>query len=85
MDKTEAMAILRDVFTVCPEIGNAEFISLDIDNLSVNLKCYLLRIRLWVDLDGQSRTLIKPILDAHKVQMTQTKNLIIISSKPVSK
>jgi hypothetical protein len=62
VEKAEAIAILREIYTVCPEIGSADFVSLDYIN--VNSQGFY-RIRLRVNLDNQSRTVIKPILNAH--------------------
>lgn len=35
-------------------------------------------MRLRANLDDQGRAIIKPILDAHKLEMKQTKDLIVI-------
>ena len=75
MDKPEAVAILREIFTVCPQIDYAEFVS--VDYINVNSQGFF-RIRLKVNLDDQSKNAIKPILDSHKVEMTQNKDLIDI-------
>ena len=81
MNKAEAITVLREIFTVCPEIGNADFVS--VDYINVNSQG-VYRIRLRVNLDSQSKTLIKPILDAHKLEMTHTKDLVDICPLPVS-
>jgi len=82
VDKTEAVAVLREIFSVCPEIDYAEFVSLDYIN--VKSKGFY-RIRLRVNLDNQSKTAIKPILDAHKLEVTHHNDLVDIYPVAVSK
>ncbi len=82
LDKAEAIVVLRKIFAVCPEIGNADFVSLDPDNANVPSKG-VCKIRLRINLDNQSILTIKPVLDSHKLEMTQTKDSIIIHSPTV--
>jgi len=79
LDKSEAINILRELFSVCPEIGNADFVSLD--NVKYNSKS-ICRLRLKVDLDNRSKTAIRPILKAHKLEMKITENLVDIFRLP---
>jgi hypothetical protein len=82
VNKAEAIVILREIFAVCPEIRFADFVSLDY--IKVNSQGFY-RLRLRVDLDDQSRTEIKPILNAHNLEMMQTKGLVDIYPLTVSK
>ena len=75
MDKAEAIAVLREIYSVCPQIGNADFVSLDY--FTVNSKGFF-RIRLRVSLDDQSRIEIQPVLDAHKLEMRRARDLVDI-------
>ena len=77
LDKAEAIAVLREIFTVRPEFGSANFVSLDPVNFSINSKgAYKIRLR--VNLDSQSKDAIKPILNAHNLMITETKDWILI-------
>lgn len=82
MDKAEAIGVLREISAVCPEIRDADFVSLDY--VKVNSQGFY-RLRLRVDLDDQSRTEIKPILDAHNLEMMNTKGLVDIYPLTLSK
>jgi len=75
VEKAEVIEILREIYAVCPEIGNADFVS--VDHINVNSRGFY-RVRLRVNLDNQSRIAIKPILDAHKLEMTHSKDLVDI-------
>jgi len=75
VEKTEVIAVLREIYAVCPEIGNADFVS--VDYINVNSRGFY-RVRLRVKLGNQSETAIKPILDAHKLEMTHKKDLVDI-------
>ena len=77
MNKSEATTVLREMFAACPEIGRADFVSIDPDNASANHKG-LFMIRLRVSLDGGSKEAIKPILDKYKLEITETKDLVAI-------
>lgn len=77
MEKAEAITVLREILTACPEIGNADLVSLDIDNESVNLKG-LYKITLRVNLDSQLRDCVQKILGTHKLKMTETKDLVVV-------
>ena len=77
MNKAEAIAVLRELFAVCPELGNADFVSLDPDDVNVNSKG-VYKIRLRVNLDEQSKSTIKPILDSYKLEISQAQDLIVI-------
>ena len=77
MNKSEAIAVLREIFAACPEINHADFVSLDPDNLSGNSKgIYMIRLR--VNLDRESKEAINAVLDKHKLEMTVTENLVVI-------
>lgn len=82
MDKAEAIAILREILAACPEIRDANFVSLDYIN--ANSQGFY-RLRLRVNLDEQSKNEIKPILDAHKLEMMHTKGLVDIYPLTASK
>ena len=82
MNRTEAVAVLREICTVCPQIGNAEFVS--VDYINVNSQGFY-RIRLKVNLDDQSKNAMKPILDFHNLEMAQTKDLLDIYPQASSK
>lgn len=77
MDKAEAIAVLRELFAGCPEIGQAVFVSLDPDNVNANSKGFY-KIRLQINLDSNFRDCITKILKAHKLEMSETKDLAII-------
>lgn len=77
MNKTEAIEVLKEIFAVCPEIGQAVFVSLDPDNVYTKSK-NVYRIRLRINLDVQLRDCIKKVLDTHKLEMIETKDLAII-------
>ena len=82
MNKAETIAILREIFAVCPEIRDAEFVS--VDYINMNSRGFY-RLRLRVNLNELSRTAIKPILEAHKLEMMHAKGLVDIYPLPVSK
>jgi hypothetical protein len=83
VNKSEAIAVLREIFAACPEINHADFVSLDPDNLSVNSKgIYTIRLR--VNLDRESKEAIKAVLDKHKLEMTVTKDLVVIHRERAS-
>jgi len=77
VNKTEAIEVLKEIFAVCPEIGQAVFVSLDPDNVYTKSK-NVYRIRLRINLDVQLRDCIKKVLDTHKLEMIETKDLAII-------
>ena len=77
MNKAEAVAVLREVFSACPELGCADFVTLDPDNVIVNRSGFY-KIRLRCNLGSSLRDCIKPILVAHKLKMTESEELITI-------
>jgi len=83
VNKSEAMAVLREILAACPEIGHADFVSIDPENVSVNPKGSY-KIRLRINLDRESKEAIKTILDKHNFRMTETKDLVIIHAAPAS-
>jgi len=83
VDKAEAINVLREVFVVCPEIGNADFVSLDPENASEN-SSEMYKIRLRIKLDSQLIDCVQKILDARKLKITETKDLVVISRPNVS-
>ncbi len=72
MDKTEAIAVLRELFVACPEIGQAVFVSLDPDSKG------FCKIRLKINLDSDLKDCFTKILKAHKLEITETKDLLAI-------
>jgi hypothetical protein len=68
---------------VCPEIGRADFVSLDPDNVSANPQGFY-KIRLRVNLEKNSKQTIKAILNKHKLELTETKGLVVIYRPHVS-
>lgn len=77
MNKAEAVTLLREIFRVCPNLSRSDFVSLDPDNVDINSKGFY-KIRLRINMDDEEKATIKPILDAHKLEMTQTKDFTII-------
>ena len=77
MDKSEAIAVLRELFSVCPELGQAVFVSLDPDNLNAKSKD-LYKIRLRINLDRELRDCITKVLESHKLEMIETQDLAVI-------
>ena len=77
MDKAEAIAVLRELFAACPEIGQAVFVSLDPDNVFARSKNFY-KISLRINLDGQLRDCITKVLESHKLEMVETKDLAVI-------
>ncbi|HMK94122.1 MAG TPA: hypothetical protein VK536_01855 [Candidatus Limnocylindrales bacterium] len=75
MDKAEITAILREIYRLCPEIGNASFVS--VDYIHANSHGFY-RVRLRVNLNDPSIGVIKPVLDAHELEMTCTKDFVDI-------
>jgi hypothetical protein len=82
LDKAEAVAVLREIFTLCPELERSDYVSLDPDNGKKNSKGFY-KIRLRVNLDNEEKNVIQPILDAHKLKITQNKDLVTICSQTV--
>ena len=82
MDKAEAVAVLREIFILCPELERSDYVSLDADNGKKNSKGFY-KIRLRVNLDNEEKNAIQPILDVHKLEITQNKDLITICSQTV--
>ena len=80
MDKAEAIAVLKELFAVCPEIGQACFVSIDPDSNIKPKGSY--KIRLGINLDGH-RDCIKKILDAHKLDLTENEEMTIIHSRKI--
>ena len=80
LDKAEAITVLREINTVCPEFGySANFVSIDPDEGKISKDSngfYKLRIK--CDIDVSSKNAIKLILDSHKLEMTETNGLITI-------
>ena len=80
MKKTEAMTVLHEIYMVCPEFRNSDNVErLDPALAKISVLpngFYELRVR--CELDDESREAIKPILDAHKLAMTETKDSINI-------
>ena len=72
MDKAEALAVLRELFAVCPEIGQAVFVSVDPDSKG------FCKIRLRMNLDSELKDCIKKVLGARKLELIETKDLAII-------
>ena len=83
MNKVEAITVLREIFTMCPEIGRADFVSLDPDNVSANPQGFY-KIRLRVNLEKNSKQAIKAILNKHKLELMETKDLVVIYRPHVS-
>jgi hypothetical protein len=81
LDKAEAIAVLKELFAVCPEIGQACFVSIDPDSSIKPKGSYT--IRLGINLDGQHRDCIKKILDAHKLELTENEEMTIIHSRKI--
>ena len=75
LNKSEAITVLREMFEASPEIGRADFVSIDPENAD-SKGFYLIRLR--INLDGESKKAIKAILDKHKLEITETKDLVII-------
>ena len=75
MDRSEIIAVLHEIYSVCPEIGNASLVS--VDYINANSQGFF-RIRLRVNLDISSKSVIKPVLDARKLEMTCTKDFLDI-------
>jgi len=77
LNKSEAITVLREILAASPEIGHADFVSIDPEKGNANSKgSYLIRLR--INLDRESKKAIKAILDNHKLEMTETKDLIVI-------
>jgi len=77
LEKAEALAVLRELFAACPEIGQARFASIDPDGSGVKPRCFY-KIRLGINFDSQLRDCVRKILDAHKLELTEKEDLIII-------
>jgi hypothetical protein len=73
LDKAEAITVLREISTVCPEMGYVDFVSLDPDDSKGSYK-----IRMKTSFGCQSTECMQKILDARKLKMTQKKDLTII-------
>ena len=80
MDKMEAMTVLDEVYRACPEFRDSNNVErLDPTVARINMLpngFYELRVK--CGLDDESREAIKPILEAHKLVMTETKDSINI-------
>ena len=77
MNKAEAITVLREIFAASPEIGHADFVSIDPENPSVKSNVsYMIRLR--INLDRKSKEAVKVILDKHKLEMTEIKDLLVI-------
>ena len=78
MNKAEAMSVLHEIYMACPEFKNSEErIDPTIAKISV-LTSGFYELRVKCELDEESREAIKPILEAHKLIMTETDNSIKI-------
>jgi hypothetical protein len=82
LDKAEALAVLKELLAVCPEIGQACFVSIDPDSSSVKSKGSY-KIRLGINFDGQLRDCLKKILDAHRLEFTEKEGMTIIYSRNI--
>ena len=73
MEKAEAIAVLRELFVVCPEIGTAVFVSLDHHKTDLS-ENRLYKIRLGMNFDNRTKDCISKVLDDHKLKMIETNN-----------
>jgi len=77
LDKAEALAVLRELFAACPEIGQARFASIDPDVSGVKPRCSY-KIRLGINFDSQLRDCVKKIVDIHELELTEKEDWVII-------
>jgi hypothetical protein len=79
MNKAEALAVLHEIYMACPEFrgSNIERIDPNLAKISI-LQGGLYELRVKCNLDNDSRDIIKPILETHKLEMTETKDSITI-------
>ena len=80
MDKAEAMSVLHEIYMACPEFKNSdrnERLDPAIAKIS-SLPNGFYELRIRCELDDESRGAIKPILEAHKLIMTEAENSIKI-------
>jgi len=77
LDKAEALAVLRELFAACPEIGQARFASIDPDGSGVKPRCFY-KIRLGINVDSQLRDGLKKIVDIHELELTEKEDWVII-------
>lgn len=76
MDKAEAIAVQRELFAVCPEIGQAVSVSLDPDSRGLSLHYQIANEHF----DSNLKDCVTKILNARKLEMIETKDLAIIYS-----
>jgi hypothetical protein len=77
LDKAEAISVLKELFIVCPEIGQAVFVSLDPVKTNENAQ-RLYKIRLGMYLDKQLRDCMENVLAAHKLNIAGGRDLVTI-------
>jgi hypothetical protein len=77
LDKAETIAVLKELFAVCPEIGQAVFVSLDLDNIDVKSMGFY-KITLRLNLDNELKAGLKKFLEARKLKFMETKDLAVI-------
>jgi hypothetical protein len=79
MDKSEALELLREIYTVIPELGcSPNFVSIDPNQVKITegLKgFYELRIKVKRKLEWEE---IAPILRTHNLDLTEKKGLLVI-------
>ncbi|MGA3290809.1 MAG: hypothetical protein ABSD42_11295 [Candidatus Bathyarchaeia archaeon] len=78
MNKSEALAVLHEIFETCNESLIINCVSLDPKpKVSKDPDCaYLIRMK--CDLDSNSRSYVQPILDKHKLAMKEENGHVII-------
>jgi len=81
LDKAEALAVLKELVAACPEIGQACFVSIDLDSSKGVKPKGSYKIRLGMNVDSHLRDCIKKILDTHKLELTEKEDMTIIYSQ----
>ena len=77
MDKSEALAVLHEIYDSCKESVSMSSVSLDPEQVRHNGAGY--QIRMKCDLDSYSKNCIEAILAKHQLTLREEKGYVTIS------
>ena len=76
MDKSEALAVLHEIYDSCKESVSISCVSLDPEQVRHNGVGY--QIRLKCDLDSFSRNCVEAVLAKHQLAMREEKGYVFV-------
>jgi hypothetical protein len=81
INRTEALAVLHEIFDICRETTLIDYVSLDskVGQLSGCSRSF--NIKMECAFDQHPRARVKPILQKHQLEMKEEKGFVLIHSK----